>query len=97
MSAVVAVVGQIRTVREMRKKAEPGQGPGEVWGAIVSVLTEIGGILGETLPITVFLSDLRGLDPQLGDSIEWAVEISVGRYGQDAVFKTILAPVRVAA
>lgn len=85
MSAVVLLSGQVRDVRDRRKKSEPGESPGEVWGRSVKILTEFGSVLGDTLDVTVFNADRVVV--AAGELVEWIVEVSANSYGLQAVFK----------
>lgn len=89
MSAVVVAKGQIRTIREMRKRAVPGAGPGAVWGLGVTILTEVEGFLGETLSVTVFIGDYDKARAEVGAEVCWIVEVSVNNFGLNAVFRAV--------
>jgi len=84
MSAVVNVQGTVRTVEPKTKRNSS-----EVWGRVVAVLTESGGILGETLEVALFNSrhgepDVRAV---VGDHVAWVVEVDASPYGLQARYR----------
>lgn len=85
MSAIVVVHGQVRDVRDLHRRNEPGTPPGECFARSVKVLTEAEGVLGDTVQVMVWNSDR--LTVATGEVVDWVVEVSVGKYGLDATFK----------
>jgi len=94
MSAVVAVIGQVRAVRDLRKKSGAGQPPGDVYAREAAVLTELGGVLGDTLNVRLFNS-AASVEASPGEFVSWAVNLEPAQGGFPAtnIFQAVLAPV----
>ena len=82
MAFISIIQGPIRASREMTKKNSA-----EVFGRIVSVLTETDGVLGETVGVMLWDRDAGHVSVQPGEQVEWVVETRVGQYGLDVSFK----------
>lgn len=91
MSGAVIVTGVVRQAEE-----KVARKTGEVFGTEVSVLTEVGPVLGETLKVMVWASrpgDSRE-QPEfaVGRKITWIVEVDVdGRYLRATFLRDIAA------
>ena len=94
MAITVAVVGQVRQVREFTRRAdqEGGEGKrGDVLGRNVSVLTELAGELGDTATVTVWDRD-RAVEANVGDLVQWVCEVgSREGFGLSVTFRRLLA------
>lgn len=85
MSGIVRLTGPVRSTKPLFKRAD-----GVQFGTEYGVLSECGGVLGETIKVVVF--DARpGETPtptaQLAEPIDWIVEVDAGQYGLSATFK----------
>lgn len=89
MSATVIVHGTIRKTRTRTKRAT-----GEVFGTEVSILTEVGDVLGETLPVLVFNARPGEVGPQItpGHAVTWLVDVESSSFGLNATFRGVLTP-----
>lgn len=83
MTALVVVTGIARSTRELSARAS-----GEVFGTEVSLMTEAGTDLGETLKVLVFDRDAVHV-PTGGAKVSWVVEVEAGRYGLGATFRRL--------
>jgi len=102
MSAIVRVTGQVRKIDPRTKKSS-----GEVFGREVTVSTEIGDFLGDSIAVMVFnprgheVDPIAGLQPR--DEVDWIVEVESsnfglrGRYKGEASALSALPPVGASA
>lgn len=82
MTAIVLTTGIVRGTRELTSRQS-----GEVFGTEVSIMTEVGTSLGETLKVVLF--DRRDNKPPRvlsGQKVTWVVEVDAGRYGLGGTF-----------
>jgi len=86
MSAISLVHGTIRQIRDRAKRDS-----GEIFGREASVLTELGSVLGETLPVLLFAPREGERYPELREGlvVSWIVEIDANRYGLNATFRRV--------
>jgi len=84
MTATLLAQGIVRATKELTSRKT-----GEVFGTEVSVMTQVGNTLGETLKVLVFDREettalLKSLKPN--GTVCWVVEVEAGRYGLGATF-----------
>lgn len=81
MTSVVLATGTVRSVRALSAKQS-----GEVFAQEVSLLTNVGDVLGESLKVMLWDRDRAVWSPKPGDDVSVVVEIDAGRYGLSATF-----------
>lgn len=93
MAAVMTLEGVIRSVTPLYKKSEDERVHGPQFGVKVSVLSEVGDLGGDTVPVTVFYPTFMDPDDLVkGAEVVWAVEVKSSKYGLDVVHKEDLRP-----
>lgn len=93
MSATVLVHGITRQLSTKTKRAT-----GEAFGTEVSVLTELGDVMGETLRVLVFNPRAGEYSPTLAEglTVNWIVEIDANQFGMNATFRREATPADLA-
>lgn len=78
MSAIVLVSGTIRTKKPLIKRNSS-----DVFAQAVSVLTEHGSHMGETLEVTVFdpREGEQTVQANVGDHVVWVIEVEASSFG----------------
>lgn len=84
MTAVVLATGTVRSSRPLSKRDS-----GEVFAQEVSLLTNVGDVLGETLKVMIWDRDRDAWSPKPGEAVSVVVEIDAGRFGLSATFQRL--------
>lgn len=89
MSSTVLASGIVRAVRPLYYGSKHERA-GQVFGSEVSLMTQVGDVLGETLKVTCFDRDgEQQWNPEPGESTSVIVEVDSGRFGLSGTFKRL--------
>lgn len=87
MAFIARITGQVRAIRDVTKKDS-----GELFARNVSVLTQHGEHLGETVRVTVWDREHSRVSFEPGQDVDLVVEVRTSeRYGVECTLKEALA------